>query len=310
MNPINAVTYGYTGQRGDWSTLRAQQSLRLLHERTGANTVILAVTVTQPDAFTPRIDWQSPAVLRDAEVLATAAAAQAMGMAVILKPMVNLEDGVWRAHINFFDHDAPCEPTWGQWFTAYTAFMTHYAELAEQCHASMLVIGCELVNADRRAGEWRALIAQLRRLYHGKLTYNCDKYQEDAVSWWDAVDVISSSGYYPIDAWSTQLPRIQAVVERFGKPFFFCEAGCPARRGAALLPNDWTRRGALALDEQAAWYRAMFAALRQAPWVAGVGLWDWKADLYPVAQAATNDDYALYGKPAEAVVLENFAHSK
>ncbi len=32
-----------------------------------------------------------------------------------------------------------------------------------------------------------------------------DKYQENNVTWWDCVDVISSSGYYPIDDWDRQL---------------------------------------------------------------------------------------------------------
>ena len=44
--------------------------------------------------------------------------------------------------------------------------------------------------------------------YYGLMSYNTDKYQEDHVSWWDCVDVISSSGYYPIDQWEQELDRI------------------------------------------------------------------------------------------------------
>ena len=65
-----------------------------------------------------------------------------------------------------------------------------------------------------------------RSVYDGIVTYNCDKYQEDHVGWWDAVDVISSSGYYPVDDWENQLDRIEPVVAASGKPFFFMEAGC------------------------------------------------------------------------------------
>ena len=61
--------------------------------------------------------------------------------------------------------------------------------------------------------------------YHGLVSYNTDKYQEDHVSWWDCVDVISSSGYYPIDQWEQELDRIEKVVQKFKKPFFFAEAG-------------------------------------------------------------------------------------
>ena len=45
--------------------------------------------------------------------------------------------------------------------------------------------------------------------YYGLMSYNTDKYQEDHVSWWDCVDVISSSGYYPIDQWEQELDRIE-----------------------------------------------------------------------------------------------------
>lgn len=71
------------------------------------------------------------------------------------------------------------------------------------------------------------------------------------MNWWDAVDVISSSGYYPADNWENQLDRIEAVVKKFDRPFFFAEAGCMSTEGSAAVPNDWTVRGGLALEEQA-----------------------------------------------------------
>ena len=66
-----------------------------------------------------------------------------------------------------------------------------------------------------------------RQVYHGLLTYNTDKYQEEMVTWWDALDVISSSGYYPIDKWDENFRRIKAVADAFDKPFFFAECGIP-----------------------------------------------------------------------------------
>ena len=67
--------------------------------------------------------------------------------------------------------------------------------------------------------------------YHGLVSYNTDKYQEDHVSWWDCVDVISSSGYYPIDQWEQELDRIEKnCLKNYRKPFFFAEAGCMSRK--------------------------------------------------------------------------------
>ena len=306
MKTINGVTYGYMSHRGEWNSPAGIASLNALKTRTNANTVILAVAAEQANAWATTINWQATTMLTDAEIIATAQRAHALGMQVILKPMVNLIDGNWRAHINFFDHAEPCEPSWGEWFTAYQSFISHYAVLAERMKAEMLVIGCELVNSDRRATEWRALIRAVRRQYHGLITYNCDKYQEGAVSWWDAVDVISSSGYYPATAWPAELARIQQIVLKANKPFFFCEAGCPSRLGAELLPNDWASNGTLSMQAQLDWYDAMFTAVVRHPWVRGFGLWDWKATLYQLSEASQNNDYALYGKPAEALVKEKY----
>ena len=78
--------------------------------------------------------------------------------------------------------------------------------------------------------------------YHGLVSYNTDKYQEDHVSWWDCVDVISSSGYYPIDQWEQELDRIEKTVLKYRKPFFFAEAGCMSRKGSGMIPNNWDCR--------------------------------------------------------------------
>ena len=51
---------------------------------------------------------------------------------------------------SIFDYDVPCEPTWSQWFDSYREYLNHYAKLAEETGCVMLVIGCELVNSDRR----------------------------------------------------------------------------------------------------------------------------------------------------------------
>lgn len=83
--------------------------------------------------------------------------------------------------------------------------------------------------------------------YHGLVSYNTDKYQEDHVSWWDCVDVISSSGYYPIDQWEQELDRIEKTVLKYKKPFFFAEAGCMSRKGSGMIPNNWE------LQENFAW---------------------------------------------------------
>lgn len=304
---IAGMTWGFMGVRGTWGNEAAAHSMEMMAKVTRSNWTAIAFAALQATAFSTDIPfWEAPTVT-DEEVRWAIRKAHSLGLKVCLKPIVNCADGTWRAHINFFDRDVPCEPKWSDWFASYRAYLLHFAQIAEETGCEMFCIGCEMVQTDRREAEWRALIADIRQVYHGLLTYNCDKYQEDNVMWWDALDVISSSGYYPIGDWDRQLDRIESVVRRYGKPFLFMEAGCPSRTGSANVPNDWTLQGAVNEAEQAEYYRTMLEKCGARDWVRGLMLWDWPARLYDRSQAATNDGYCIYGKEAETVVAEAYA---
>ncbi|MEV7692339.1 1,4-beta-xylanase [Microbacterium sp. NPDC089189] len=297
------MTWGWVGRRGTWTTPAAAASLDRMVEH-GVEWTALAYAAQQDTAFSTEIHFRDAPTVTDDEIVFAIRAAKERGLRVCLKPVVNCADGTWRAHIGFFDQDVPGEPTWGEWFASYREFLLHSAAIAEREGCEMLCIGCEMVRADAREAEWRALIADIREVYSGLVTYNCDKYQEDRLTWWDAVDVISSSGYYRIDDWERQLDRIEPVVRAHDKPFVFLEAGCPSRVGSAQRPNDWSLEGAPSGAEQAAWYTAMFEACATRPWVGGFIIWDWPAELYDEAAAAEDDDYCPYGKPAGDVLRD------
>jgi hypothetical protein len=276
-----------------------RESLRVMRDETACDTAVLAFGALQETPQSETIDYKG-VVPSDDELKRAVASCREFGLSVILKPMVNCRNGVWRAHIDFFDHEAPCEPKWSKWFQSYTDYIVRYAALAEEVKADMLMIGCELVQSERKSDYWRALIEKVRAVYGGKITYNTDKYQETAVAWWDAVDYISSSGYYPIDRWDENLDRVFTVVQRFQKPFFFAECGCPSRSGSSFIPNDWTHKGDLNLEEQAAYYATMFDKAGSRPWVQGFVCW---AHLETYARLPiVNDDYSVLGKPAGQVV--------
>ncbi|NQX47768.1 1,4-beta-xylanase [Paenibacillus tritici] len=306
---IGGVTWGFMGVRGTWANADAETSMELMKATTAANWTAIAFSAVQATPQSTVIPYRENPTVADEEIHWAIRKAKTMDLKVCLKPIVNCADGTWRAHINFFDKDVPCEPKWSDWFRSYTAFILHYAVIAEQSGCEMFCIGCELVMSDRRAEQWRALIAEVRKVYSGILTYNCDKYQEDNVTWWDALDVISSSGYYPLQDWEAQLDRIEAVVKQHNKPFFFMEAGCPSRIGSAAVPNDWTLKGDPSSREQERFYEEMFRSCDGRDWVQGFMLWDWPAHLYPIESAPANDDYCMYGKSA-AVTISQYYQSK
>lgn len=304
MQYLHAMSFAY-GERRGFSKKEAvwQHALREMLASTGCDTVVLTVAALQDHAYATDVQFDAPDVMSMEDVLTVSRFIKQLGLSLIIKAMVNCRDGYWRAYIRFFDTYVPTEPTWEQWFASYGKFVNALAETAQKAQADMFCAGCEMVGTDHREAEWRRLIQDVRARYHGAVTYNCDKYQEEHVRWWDAVDVISSSGYYAMDALEENLRRIRTVVEAENKPFMFMECGCPSREGSEYCPNDWRHAGGLDLAAQERWYGAFCQAVEQNPWVRGAAFWDWSATrLYSRESGAYDTGYSVYGKPAEAVL--------
>lgn len=115
---------------------------------------------------------------------------------------------------------------------------------------------------------WRELIAEMRKVYSGRLTYaaNFDQYKE--VGFWDALDLIGINAYFPLrtlkdrdatgpelydvllESWRTILGRYVAFREEINlgsKPALFTEIGYTRRRRATLAP--WAGTGFALLEE-------------------------------------------------------------
>ncbi|WP_411334721.1 glycoside hydrolase family 113 [Metabacillus indicus] len=307
MEFIKGFTYGWMSRIGDFAKEEAKESMRLLKERTNSEYAIISLAALQDGAHSTEIDYSGDHMVTDEELIEMIGFAQSLGLKVMLKPTVNCKDGTWRAHINFFDLDVPCEPKWSEWFKSYTEYQMHYAKIAQKTNCDMMIVGCEMVQTERRENEWRNLIKEVRTAYEGPITYNTDKYQEANVKWWDAVDVISSSGYYPINDWDNQLDRIEGIIKPYNKPFFFAEAGCPSRSNSPYVPNDWNLEGEIDLEAQKKYFQVMFEKTNKRDWVLGFGLWDWKALLHDEKEAFKDDDYAVFGKPAEKVIKNYYS---
>lgn len=306
MEYICGMTYAPFARKGSYQEKSAFDSLKKMKENTNSNFVILAPNGLQDTAQSEEICYTSEATVSDDELKGMIDYAKELGMRVALKPTVNCKNGTWRAHVNFFYEDVVCEPKWCNWFESYTEFQLHYARLAKEMGVEMHIAGCEMVMAERREAEWRKLIADIRGEFDGLVSYNTDKYQEHNVKWWDAVDVISSSGYYPLEDWENQLDRIEAVVKKFQKPFFFAEAGCMSIVDYNKVPNDWTVQGEADADGQADWYEAMFQACLKRDWVKGMAFWSWSNHLYTKNAALKKKDYEIYAKPAEKILKKYY----
>lgn len=274
----------------------------------GVNTITFSFAATQEHTYSTEIDWKGAHMPDENQLKEIIAYVKSKNLKVIVKPMLNVSDGYWRAYIRFFDEDVPCEPKWSQWFKNYYDYILHYGRICEENNVDMLIIGCEMVGTDHREYEWRKLIKELRKIYNGKLTYNCDKYQEHNVKWWDALDYISSSGYYPLGTIGKELGRIEKVVSKYDLPFIFTEAGCPSISGAGKNPNDWTvvAEGKISEDEQFKFYKELFEECSKKSFVKGFCLWDWPMKSPKCQEEKLLGDYSIKYKKSENLIRQHF----
>jgi hypothetical protein len=240
----------------------------------------------------------------DAAILHAMATAQAAGMAVTIKPQIGIRTGNWIG----FAHPADLDTFWA----GYRTMLLHYADLAEQGGAKMLVVGTEMCTLSGDSSRWRALIAEVREHFHGELTYaaNFDEFQR--VQFWDALDYVGVDAYFGLAneedpappaetlaaAWSDRgyLAQLASVSRRTGKQILFTEIGYRGIHPTAVHPNQWNVDGDTDVDAQARAYTAFYDAVADQPWLAGVYWWGVESDGWWVK------DYNPLGKPAEAVM--------
>jgi len=313
---IKGFTYGYLAKRGDLASPAGVASREALFA-TGINWMCLAFAMDQDSYFSREIKFDFKNSLPDRELEKTIEHAHSNGVKVCLKPMVNCKDQMWRARIDFPDDVFSGENSyWDEWFDSYTGYMTYYAELAEYTNCEMLCIGCEMSGTERKSRHWRELIKKIREVYHGLLVYNTNHGRENVVEWWDAVDFIGTSAYYPvrtspeadlnsmIENWQRVAKALEETAKKINKPIIFMEIGCRSAKNCASMPWDFMHRD-LPVDEQeqADFYESCLTVMSQMDWFEGVFWWDWSPKIYSSREeAAVNRGFNVYLKKAEEVI--------
>ena len=253
----------------------------------------------------------------DRGLIYTTRLAQAAGIKTLLKPHIWLSDrsgNKWLGDIQMNN-----EGDWQTWFKNYSAFIMHYAHLAEEHKIEGLCIGTELMNpAITHEKEWRQIIRDIRQVYHGQLTYAANWYLEyEQIKFWDALDFIGVQGYFPLTkndnptlaelraGWKPYIKDLEKTAHKFNKPIVFTEVGYKSTTDAAIEPWKWPERGAqVDLNEsyevQANCYEALFQTLWHRKWFGGIFIWKW----YPRVRDNGRDhrDFTPQHKPAEKIL--------
>ncbi len=313
---IKGMTYGWGASRGQYRQDYALESMQKLRG-TGSEWIALAFWTWQESVHSTEIPFDYGYTVTDRDIMAAVDNAKSLGLKVCLKPVVNSKDGIWRAHIGFPEEESSQQNYWEKWFTSYTNFLCHYAELAEELDCEMFCIGCEMIKTERQTRRWRELIQKVRAIYHGPLIYNANHGSEEGIEWFDDVDIIGTSAYYPvgsvpgdseenmIEKWLAVKEKMERLYEKFHKPIVFMEIGCRSALGCATMPWDFTHRDLpMSEDEQANFYSSVLKVFWDVDWFSGFFWWDWSTKLYPLEEAASNRGFDIYGKKAEAVLKD------
>lgn len=237
--------------------------------------------------------------------------AHAAHLNVMLKPQVYMHQ-YWVGSVKFDN-----EKDWNTWEKSYRTYILNYAKMAEQLQVEMFCIATEYdLAAVHREAFFRSLIKEVRSFYKGRLCYssNWDHYAE--IPFWDALDYIGLSAYFPLcedlhpdleklkTAWRPFKDKLHSFSKTCKKPILFTEYGylsvdgC-AGKGWELERNIQGRN--INQSAQAIAYQALFECFASEKWWAGGFLWKW----FPNGEGHEGypeRDYTPQGKKAEHVL--------
>jgi len=196
------------------------------------------------------------------------------------------------------------------WNESYRGYLIQYAHLAEELNVEILCIGTELCSqVDANQTYWKDLIAEVRSVYSGKLTYaaNWDCYPD--FPFWADLDYIGIDAYFPLEtgnsedqrsaseAWNRWKPTMAALSDSVSTPILFTEYGYRSCEGALIEP--WTNENNLNADEaaQSTGYQSLYSSIWSEPWFAGGFLWKWHCKEH-IHKKDRSTDFTPQAKPA------------
>ena len=203
----------------------------------------------------------------------------------MVKPQVYVPGG-WTGGLDFQSPDE-----WQAWEADYRRYILSFAALAAEEHAELFCIGTEFRQALRkRPAFWTALIAEIRAIYAGKLTYSANWDDWEQVPFWSQLDYIGLGAYYPLineptpsiaaltAAWQPIVQKLAIYANQHRRPVLFTEFGYLSVDGSGW--RNWELESAISSrpinqEAQANCLSALLATWLPQPFWAGGFLWKW-----------------------------------
>jgi len=286
---------------------KSDESLKSMAD-TGVNYVQIVVTWYQEEFDSVVIKAEDERTPTDQSVRHAIKKAHEYGMAVMLKPHVDLirSDGNCRADIGFSDPEK-----WERWFSNYKKFIKYYAAMAQEENVEIFCVGTELEYTATQVESWtERIIPMVREVFSGKITYasNWDNYKN--IKFWDKLDYIGIDAYFPLvnkdnptyqeikDAWGKWVKEIDEWQKTVNKPIIFTECGYCSADSSAKRPWEEIFCDKVNLQLQADCYRALLETFCDKPWFVGVYWWAWNT--YAGSGGKNHSRFTPQNKPAVA----------
>ena len=237
--------------------------------------------------------------------MASAKEAHSRGWSVLLKPQIWIS-GHWPGDI-----DQDNEEDWEQFFYNYEQWILHYAILADRHNIATFCMGTEMRHTTLKQPErWRELIAKVRRLYRGRLTYAANWGEEmEQMTFWSDFDVIGLNAYYPLSSSETPsmdqlksgvqgwLSRVDSIAQAADRELWLTEVGFRSVEQAWQNPHAEAGERSPDRDAQAAAFQALTSVLEEEQCVGGMYVWKWPCQL-GYMRGENDRGFTPYGKPA------------
>ena len=321
---IKGISFGFMGPAGYYrGPVGVREAERICE--TGVSWVALIVTVVQERYGSTRMFSDFHYTPSDRELAEVIAKFKRHNIKIMLKPMIECLDSIWRGNISFPPRQMMIQGIEvdyrKEWFSHYADMIGHYAAFAEESGLDLLCIGCELLGVEPCEEHWPMVIERARANFHGPITYNTNQFSPGKPflhDWYRSLDLLGISFYTGTDKpdpsaddIAEALNPIAEAIERevvtpLGLPLFFAECGARSVAGGAERPWAYANSGPYDGEVQANYLRGVVRAFSPRSWWRGLMWWKWdeqqKRPQYN--QPGGDAGFTIYGKPAAQVFTD------
>lgn len=309
-NKINAVSFVASGKPATQQNVNAVKNIN-------ANYAAVMPFGFIRDLTTPKLQFNSERQWFGETVAGTKQYIEILhknGIAVMIKPQIWIWHGEFTGYLKMTN-----EEDWKTLEKSYREFIITYAKVAAETKAEILCIGTELEQFTiARPQFWNKLIAEIKTIYKGKLTYaaNWDEYKR--VSFWNAMDYIGVDAYFPLSeaktptvaqvkiGWQPWKAEMAAISETHAKPILFTEYGYRSVDFSGKEP--WLSDRSMTvvnMEAQTNLTQALFDEFYHEPWFSGGFIWKWFID-DDRSGGMDNNQFTPQNKPVELIIKKQF----